>query len=109
MKSTPTTTTQPPVDDTQQVVHSGSLPTEIPATETPSAGASSNRKRPFQTQVVFIHGLWLHATSWFKWLGYFRAAGFAVQAPGWPDFPATVDETRNHPEFMIDQTVDQVV
>jgi pimeloyl-ACP methyl ester carboxylesterase len=109
MKPVPTTTTQPPVDDMQQVVHSGSLPADTPSGQTPTSGAPPDKARHFQTQVVFIHGLWLHATSWCKWLGYFRAAGFAVRAPGWPDFPATVAQTRDHPEFMIDQTVDQVV
>ena len=35
------------------------------------------------TPVVFIHGLWLHATSWNPWIDHFRAAGYAPVAPGW--------------------------
>ena len=26
--------------------------------------------------VVFIHGLWLHSTSWLPWAEKFRAAGY---------------------------------
>ncbi len=62
-----------------------------------------------KTPVVFIHGLWLHASSWRPWVEYFNAAGYQATAPGWPDFPSTVEETRKHPEFMLDQTIDQVV
>ncbi len=28
-----------------------------------------------RTPVVFIHGLWLHATSWTPWLELFTQAG----------------------------------
>jgi hypothetical protein len=28
-----------------------------------------------QTPVVFIHGLWLHATSWNPWVELFQQAG----------------------------------
>ena len=34
--------------------------------------------------VVFIHGLWLHATSWGPWQELFAEAGYAPVAPGWP-------------------------
>ena len=34
------------------------------------------------TPVVFIHGLWLHATSWGPWLDLFREAGYEPTAPG---------------------------
>ena len=33
--------------------------------------------------VVFIHGLWLHATSWNDWIDFFGAAGYDGSAPGW--------------------------
>ena len=29
-----------------------------------------------RTPVIFIHGLWLHATSWQPWLEVFRQAGY---------------------------------
>ncbi|GAB7004664.1 alpha/beta fold hydrolase [Nocardioides sp. AN3] len=48
--------------------------------------------------VVFIHGLWLHATSWDPWVELFREAGYSPLAPGWPGEPETVAEAREHPE-----------
>ena len=43
-----------------------------------------------RTNVVFIHGLWLHASSWDPWAELFRTAGYAPVAPGWPGVPGTV-------------------
>ena len=31
--------------------------------------------------ILFIHGLWLHASSWTPWVEKFRAAGYAPVAP----------------------------
>ena len=33
------------------------------------------------TPVVFVHGLWLHATSWDPWVEFFREAGYAPVGP----------------------------
>jgi alpha-beta hydrolase superfamily lysophospholipase len=56
--------------------------------------------------VVFIHGLWLHATSWTPWMDLFRDNGYQPLAPGWPGEPDTVEEARNHPELVADTTID---
>jgi alpha-beta hydrolase superfamily lysophospholipase len=56
--------------------------------------------------VVFIHGLWLHATSWTPWMDLFRAQGYQPIAPGWPGEPDTVEDARNHPELVADTTID---
>ena len=48
--------------------------------------------------VVFIHGLWLHATSWAPWVEVFQTAGYTPLAPGWPGEPDTVEEARSHPD-----------
>jgi len=53
---------------------------------------------PAETPVVFVHGLWLHATSWGPWVEFFQEAGYAPVAPGWPGDADTVEETRSHPE-----------
>ena len=50
--------------------------------------------------VVFIHGLWLHATSWNPWVELFRDAGYAPVAPGWPGEPDSVADAREHPEYV---------
>ncbi|HEX3554660.1 MAG TPA: alpha/beta hydrolase [Thermoanaerobaculia bacterium] len=60
------------------------------------------------TPVVFVHGLWLHASSWSRWIDLFREAGYAALAPGWPDDPESVEESRQHPEVFAGKGVDEV-
>jgi alpha-beta hydrolase superfamily lysophospholipase len=57
---------------------------------------------------VFIHGLWLHATSWAPWLDLFRDAGYEPVAPGWPNEPATVEEARQNPDLVANLSIDDV-
>jgi pimeloyl-ACP methyl ester carboxylesterase len=59
--------------------------------------------------VVFIHGLWLHATSWQPWLDLFTEHGYACSAPGWPGEPETVSVAREQPEAVADVGIDDVV
>jgi alpha-beta hydrolase superfamily lysophospholipase len=61
-----------------------------------------------RTPVVFIHGLWLHASSWQPWVDLFEAAGYAPLAPGWPGIPETVEEARAHPELIADHGIEDV-
>ena len=61
-----------------------------------------------RTPVVFIHGLWLLASSWDRWAGYFDQAGYAPVSPGWPDDPRTVEEALANPEVFADKTIGQV-
>jgi hypothetical protein len=56
-----------------------------------------------QTPVVFIHGLWLHASSWDPWVELFAEAGYAPMAPGWPGDSGTVEETRADPQRVAGQ------
>jgi pimeloyl-ACP methyl ester carboxylesterase len=58
--------------------------------------------------VVFIHGLWLLASSWDRWKDLFEAAGFAPVAPQWPDDPESVAEANAHPEVFAHKTVGQI-
>jgi pimeloyl-ACP methyl ester carboxylesterase len=62
-----------------------------------------------RTPVVFIHGLWLHASSWDPWVELFRSAGYDPVAPGWPGEPATVAEAREHPELVADMSINDAV
>ena len=64
----------------------------------PGHSQKGNQMSP--TPVVFIHGLWLHATSWDPWMELFREAGYALMAPGWPGEPDTVAEAREHPDYV---------
>jgi non-heme chloroperoxidase len=58
--------------------------------------------------VVFVHGLWLLASSWDPWRTLFEAAGYATAAPGWPDDPPTVDEARTHPELLAGKSLGDI-
>lgn len=60
------------------------------------------------TPVVFIHGLWLHHTSWNQWLELFAERGYAPVAPPWPGEAATVEETRANPRPMAGYGVAEV-
>ena len=61
-----------------------------------------------RTPVVFVHGLWLLPSSWDRWQGVFREAGFATLAPGWPNDPETVDQANAHPEVFAKKSIKEV-
>jgi pimeloyl-ACP methyl ester carboxylesterase len=58
--------------------------------------------------IVFIHGLWLHSTSWAPWQEHFAQAGYPSIAPEWPGTPDTVAGARAHPESIADHGIDDV-
>ena len=58
---------------------------------------------------MFVHGLWLHGTSWGAWEELFREAGYEPVAPGWPGDSATVEETRSDPAKVAGYGIDDVV
>jgi pimeloyl-ACP methyl ester carboxylesterase len=61
-----------------------------------------------RTPVVFIHGLWLHASSWAPWAELFREAGYEPIAPGWPGDSDTVEASRANPDAIADRGIDEV-
>lgn len=67
--------------------------------------ANRSGKQP----VVFIHGLWLLASSWDRWVEYFDDLGYASVNPGWPGDPHSVAEANDHPEAFARKTIAQVV
>ena len=58
--------------------------------------------------VVFIHGLWLLASSWDNWVGLFEEAGYAGVTPVWPDDPLTVGEARADPDVLAKKSLGQI-
>ena len=58
--------------------------------------------------VFFIHGLWLHATSWQPWADLFASAGYEPSAPGWPHEAPTVAEARENPEAVANLSIDEI-
>jgi pimeloyl-ACP methyl ester carboxylesterase len=59
--------------------------------------------------VVFIHGLWLHSTSWDPWVELFAQRGYQPVALGWPGVPATVELAREAADSIADHGIDDVV
>jgi non-heme chloroperoxidase len=60
-----------------------------------------------KTPVVFIHGLWVLASSWDPWADFFRQAGYAALTPDWPDDPETVAQARANPDVFAKKTLGQ--
>ena len=58
--------------------------------------------------IVFVHGLWLLASSWDNWRAFFEAQGFTTIAPGWPDDPETVEAAKQDPEVFAHKHLSQV-
>lgn len=47
--------------------------------------------------VVLIHGLWLTALSWEKWVARYEAQGYRVIARSWPGMEGDIDQLRRDP------------
>ena len=62
-----------------------------------------------KTPVVFIHGLWLHSSSWQPWAELFQAAGHPTYTPEWPGVPDTVEATRAHPEAQAGKGLVEII
>jgi pimeloyl-ACP methyl ester carboxylesterase len=60
------------------------------------------------TPVLFIHGLWIHASAWQPWIEHFDAAGYDASAPGWPGDPDTVEAARANPDALANKGIDDV-
>jgi non-heme chloroperoxidase len=61
------------------------------------------------TPVVFIHGLWLSASSWQPWVDLFRENGYAPVAPEWPGTPESPEEARAHPDRIPSSGIGDIV
>ncbi len=66
--------------------------------------ANTENKQP----VVFVHGLWLLASSWDNWRQLFEEQGYTTLAPGWPDDPETVVQANDDPEVFARKRIKQV-
>jgi pimeloyl-ACP methyl ester carboxylesterase len=59
--------------------------------------------------VLFIHGLWIHASSWQSWQELFGDQGYATLAPGWPGDGDDVASTRANAEALNNVGIDEIV
>jgi non-heme chloroperoxidase len=58
--------------------------------------------------IVFIHGLWIHASSWQPWMDFFNEHGYKTLNPGWPGDSTTVTECRNNPQSIANRGVTEI-
>src|SRR5438477_4953097 len=58
--------------------------------------------------VVFVHCLWLLASSWDRWRALFEEQGYTTLAPVWPDEPDTVEAANHDPEVFAHKRIKQV-
>ncbi|WP_144713093.1 alpha/beta hydrolase [Curtobacterium pusillum] len=58
--------------------------------------------------VLFVHGLWIHASAWQPWVDHFTDAGYAPTAPGWPGDLETVEATRADPSGLDDVGIEAI-
>jgi pimeloyl-ACP methyl ester carboxylesterase len=58
--------------------------------------------------VVFVHGLWLHAQSWHRWIEYFKQHGYQASAASWPGDASTTEDTRNKPAAVAGYGVAEI-
>jgi pimeloyl-ACP methyl ester carboxylesterase len=58
--------------------------------------------------VVFVHGLWLHASCWAPWEERFGEAGYSVLSAEWPGDLPTVEEARANPDSTANFGIEEV-
>lgn len=58
--------------------------------------------------IVFIHGLWIHASSWQPWMDFFEQLGYEALNPGWPGDSDTVAGCRNNPQAIANRGVAEI-
>jgi pimeloyl-ACP methyl ester carboxylesterase len=59
--------------------------------------------------VIFVHGLWLHSSSWQNWVNLFDEAGYMALTADWPGDAKTVAEARKHPEQVANKGLEEIV
>lgn len=58
--------------------------------------------------IVFVHGLWLHAESWNKWIQIFRQNGYEAVAASWPGDSETTEKTRRNANAVAGYGVTEI-
>ena len=59
--------------------------------------------------VVFIHGLWMHTSTWQQWMDYFNEQGYETLNPAWPGDSPTVAACRSNPAAIANRGVAEIV
>ena len=61
------------------------------------------------TTIVLIHGLWVTAASWEKWIKHYADKGYHVIAPNWPRMEGDVEQLRRDPSSFAKLGLTQIV
>tara|TARA_R110002126_G_scaffold67646_9_gene171248 strand:- start:744 stop:1598 length:855 start_codon:yes stop_codon:yes gene_type:complete len=77
----------------------------ISAREIAEIQAANASEKP---TVVFIHGLWLLASSWHNWVDLFEKEGFTTVTANWPGDPETVAQANANPETLAKKSITEV-
>lgn len=64
--------------------------------------------KPTKNPIVFVHGLWLHAESWNKWIEFFRTNGYEAVAVSWPGDAKSTEATRAKAEAVAGYGVTEI-
>jgi non-heme chloroperoxidase len=58
--------------------------------------------------VVFIHGLWMHSSTWKPWMQLFAQHGYESLNPDWPGDGITVQESRANTKAIANHGIKEV-
>jgi alpha-beta hydrolase superfamily lysophospholipase len=64
---------------------------------------------PRPKNIVLIHGLWMTALSWEKWVERFRQKGYEVTARSWPGLEGDIEALRRDPSSIAELGIDEIV
>jgi pimeloyl-ACP methyl ester carboxylesterase len=59
--------------------------------------------------IVLVHGLWVTARSWEKWVPYYESKGHRVLTPAYPGFEVEVEALRADPAPIVNAKVPETV
>src|ERR1700693_724690 len=59
--------------------------------------------------VVLIHGLWMTARSWEKWVDRYTKRGYRVIAKSWPGMDVNIDELRRNPAPLARLDINEIL
>lgn len=58
--------------------------------------------------IVLIHGLWLTARSWERWIERYTDLGYRVLAPSWPSMESEVERLNTNPSTLASLTAEHI-
>jgi len=58
--------------------------------------------------VVFIHGLWMHSSTWLPWMQFFTQRGYDCLNPDWPGDGVTVEQSRVNSKVIANHSIKEV-